>query len=140
VAHGVIGSTVPPTVHVPTHFYKAVLVRGEPSMTAAWVVPNAAIGESEPLETFEVPLETVERAAGFRLFRGILGERWGLGGSSAATGGPGVGTAAVDSVGTDSSIGSAHIPLCRSIDCVLPKPWSFANDNKKPAAKPSAGA
>ena len=75
----------PELVHVPTHFFKVVLVRGgDESSTApnasrrpvaaAFVLPNAPIPPETPLETFAVPLAKLEAAAGLTFFRqGALG-------------------------------------------------------------------
>ncbi|KDR81381.1 hypothetical protein GALMADRAFT_134826 [Galerina marginata CBS 339.88] len=75
VTHEVIGS--PPNVSVPTHFAKVVLTTkpSSPSTpdvlevsTGAFVLPNAIIPDEAPLESFIVPVEAVERAAGLTLF------------------------------------------------------------------------
>jgi len=75
VTHEVIGS--PPNVSVPTHFAKVVLTSkpSSPSKpdflelsTGAFVLPNAVIRENTPLESFVVPVDAVERAAGLSLF------------------------------------------------------------------------
>ncbi|PWN54143.1 hypothetical protein IE53DRAFT_383333 [Violaceomyces palustris] len=85
VTYEVIGN--PPNVAVPTHFAKVVLGVGasQPpnsrSLTSsvglgtgnvmalgAFVMPNAVIPNEAPLESFVVPIETVERAAGLTLF------------------------------------------------------------------------
>ena len=65
-------------VDVPTHFFKAVVVRhsesfgSEPLLVAAFVVPNAPIAPSTPLADFVVPLPVVEAVAGLSLFRGLF--------------------------------------------------------------------
>ncbi|KAF9557691.1 hypothetical protein CPC08DRAFT_819754 [Agrocybe pediades] len=75
VTHEVIGS--PPNVSVPTHFAKVVLTTKPVSpstpdilelSTGAFVLPNAIIRDDAPLESFVVPVEAVERAAGLTLF------------------------------------------------------------------------
>ncbi|KAF8078170.1 hypothetical protein FPV67DRAFT_38480 [Lyophyllum atratum] len=75
VTHEVIGS--PPSVSVPTHFAKVVLVSkpASPSTpdvleysTGAFVLPNAIIPDDAPLESFVMPVEAVEEAAGLTLF------------------------------------------------------------------------
>ncbi|CAK5279492.1 unnamed protein product [Mycena citricolor] len=75
VTYEVIGS--PPNVAVPTHFAKVVLATkpSSPSTpdtleisTGAFVLPNAAIPDATPLETFSMPIEAVEHAAGLLLF------------------------------------------------------------------------
>ena len=84
----------PELVHVPTHFFKVVLVRDpKPGANdalasdavpqekrsarvsaAAFVLPNAPIPPETPLETFAVPLAKLEAAAGLTFFRqGALG-------------------------------------------------------------------
>ncbi|KAF7800258.1 hypothetical protein EIP86_011505 [Pleurotus ostreatoroseus] len=75
VHHEVIGQ--PPNVAVPTHFAKVVLTSkpSSPSTphipeisTGAFVLPNAEIPDEAPLESFVVPVEAVERAAGLTFF------------------------------------------------------------------------
>ncbi|KLO12004.1 hypothetical protein SCHPADRAFT_876044 [Schizopora paradoxa] len=75
VSHEVIGS--PPNVSVPTHFAKVVLTTKPSSprtpdvyevSTGAFVLPNAEISDETPFESFVVPVESVERAAGLTLF------------------------------------------------------------------------
>ncbi|RDB21043.1 Nuclease 1, mitochondrial [Hypsizygus marmoreus] len=75
VSHEVIGS--PPNVAVPTHFAKVVLTSkpASPSTpelldisTGAFVLPNAIIPDEAPLESFVMPIEAVERAAGLTFF------------------------------------------------------------------------
>ncbi|PFH46115.1 hypothetical protein AMATHDRAFT_70601 [Amanita thiersii Skay4041] len=75
VTHEVIGT--PPNVSVPTHFAKVVLATrpSSPSAphipevsTGAFVLPNAIISDSAPLESFVMPVEAVERASGLTLF------------------------------------------------------------------------
>lgn len=91
VSYEVIGN--PPNVAVPTHFAKVILGVGTAkdgnrapgpkpewkSMTSkvglgagmalgAFVMPNSVIPNEAPLESFAVPIETIERAAGLTLF------------------------------------------------------------------------
>jgi len=75
VTHEVIGS--PPNVSVPTHFAKVVLASKSSSTstpdvlelsTGAFVLPNAIIPDEAPLESFVMPVEVVERAAGLTIF------------------------------------------------------------------------
>ncbi|KAG6812763.1 hypothetical protein H0H92_000678 [Tricholoma furcatifolium] len=75
VNHEVIGS--PPNVSVPTHFAKVVLTSkpvspSKPDVleisTGAFVLPNAIIPDEVPLESFVMPVEAVERAAGLTIF------------------------------------------------------------------------
>jgi endonuclease G, mitochondrial len=71
----VIGN--PPNVAVPTHFAKVVLTSRPASpntphipeiSTGAFVLPNASIPDDTPLQSFVVPVEAVEKAAGLQLF------------------------------------------------------------------------
>ena len=66
VSYEVIGN--PPNVAVPTHFFKVVFAEdGTPGgqvAVGAFVLPNKVIPNEVPLSSFEVPLESVERAAG----------------------------------------------------------------------------
>ncbi|KAF4121147.1 endonuclease G, mitochondrial [Geosmithia morbida] len=66
VKYEVIGS--PPSVAVPTHFYKVIFAEGarpgDPVALGAFVLPNAPIDNAKPITDFEVPLEAVERASG----------------------------------------------------------------------------
>ncbi|CAJ2510234.1 Uu.00g061340.m01.CDS01 [Anthostomella pinea] len=66
VRYEVIGS--PPSVAVPTHFYKVIFAEdgavGGHVAVGAFVLPNAHIPNSKPLTDFEVPVEAVERASG----------------------------------------------------------------------------
>ncbi|KAI0028520.1 hypothetical protein K488DRAFT_80641 [Vararia minispora EC-137] len=75
VTYEMIGT--PPNVAVPTHFAKVVLTSrpSSPSTpdvpeisTGAFVLPNAKIPDETPLESFIVPVDAVERAAGLTLF------------------------------------------------------------------------
>ncbi|EDW31327.1 GL11082 [Drosophila persimilis] len=67
VKYEVIGSN---TVAVPTHFYKVIV--GEAAdhklHMEAYVMPNKVISNDTPLNVFQVPPETVERAAGLLFF------------------------------------------------------------------------
>ncbi|KAF5330525.1 hypothetical protein D9619_005686 [Psilocybe cf. subviscida] len=75
VTHEVIGS--PPNIGVPTHFAKVVLTTkpSSPSTpeilelaSGAFVLPNTIIPDTAPLESFIMPVDAVERAAGLSLF------------------------------------------------------------------------
>jgi len=75
VSYEVIGN--PPNVAVPTHFAKVVLTSrpSSPSTphvpeisTGAFVLPNTVISDETSLESFVVPIDAVERAAGLTLF------------------------------------------------------------------------
>ncbi|KAK0669656.1 hypothetical protein QBC41DRAFT_319350 [Cercophora samala] len=68
VKYEVVGSPAP-NVAVPTHFYKVIFAEEKDSRegsvaVGAFVLPNAVIPNSKPLQEFEVPLEVVERASG----------------------------------------------------------------------------
>lgn len=58
----------PPSVAVPTHFYKVIFAEdgrvGGNVALGAFVLPNAVIPNTKPITDFEVPLEAVERASG----------------------------------------------------------------------------
>ncbi|CVL07841.1 probable nuclease NUC1 precursor, mitochondrial [Fusarium proliferatum] len=66
VKYEMIGT--PPSVAVPTHFYKVIFAEdgrvGGNVALGAFVLPNAPISNSKPITDFEVPLEAVERASG----------------------------------------------------------------------------
>lgn len=65
----------PPSVAVPTHFYKVIFAEdgrvGGNVALGAFVLPNAPIANEKPITDFEVPLEAVERASGLE-FAGNL--------------------------------------------------------------------
>jgi endonuclease G, mitochondrial len=75
VTYEMIGS--PPSVAVPTHFYKVIYAEdgreGGSVALGAFVLPNAPIPNEKRLADFEVPLEAVERASGLE-FAGKLPE------------------------------------------------------------------
>ncbi|OAA66304.1 mitochondrial nuclease [Cordyceps fumosorosea ARSEF 2679] len=67
VRYEMIGS--PPSVAVPTHFYKVIFAEdgkgaGGNVALGAFVLPNAPIDNNKPITDFEVPVEAVERASG----------------------------------------------------------------------------
>ncbi|KAI0480239.1 hypothetical protein GGR56DRAFT_625166 [Xylariaceae sp. FL0804] len=66
VRYEVIGN--PPSVAVPTHFYKVIFAEdgrvGGNVALGAFVLPNAPIPNAKPITDFEVPVEAVERASG----------------------------------------------------------------------------
>lgn len=66
VKYEMIGS--PPSVAVPTHFYKVIFAEdgkvGGNVAIGAFVLPNAPIANTKPITDFEVPVEAVERASG----------------------------------------------------------------------------
>lgn len=67
VRYEVIGTN---HVAVPTHFYKVIVGETKDSKLEmeAFVMPNAPIDDSTPLANFQVPPESVERAAGLLFF------------------------------------------------------------------------
>ncbi|OXU19627.1 hypothetical protein TSAR_001220 [Trichomalopsis sarcophagae] len=67
VRYEVIGSN---HVAVPTHFYKIVVGETADSKLEmeAFVMPNAPIDDNTPLQNFQVPPESIERAAGLLFF------------------------------------------------------------------------
>uniref|UniRef100_A0A1Q3F4K6 Endonuclease n=1 Tax=Culex tarsalis TaxID=7177 RepID=A0A1Q3F4K6_CULTA len=67
VRYQVIGSN---NVAVPTHFYKVVVMETRDSRLEmeAYVLPNQKIDDETPLTMFQVPPETIERAAGLLFF------------------------------------------------------------------------
>ncbi|XP_067632025.1 endonuclease G, mitochondrial [Eurosta solidaginis] len=67
VKYEVIGAN---TVAVPTHFYKIVVAETDDQQLEmeAYVMPNKVISDETPLQLFQVPPETVERAAGLLFF------------------------------------------------------------------------
>lgn len=72
VTYEVIGS--PPNIAVPTHFYKLIVgerANDDNVAVAAFVLPNAQIDNAEPLTTFQVPVEALERSLGLELM-----QRW----------------------------------------------------------------
>lgn len=72
VTYEVIGN--PPNVAVPTHFAKVIYgVGGKPDPKSrgalgSFVLPNAAIPNTTPLTSFQVPVQSIERDAGLVLF------------------------------------------------------------------------
>ena len=77
VSYEVIGN--PPTVSVPTHFFKVVFAEdgktgGNVSM-AAFVLPNDRIDNDKPLTDFEVPVDALERASGLEFASKLPGHR-----------------------------------------------------------------
>lgn len=71
VSYEVIGN--PPNVAVPTHFAKVVFAAGgkldptEKGALGSFVLPNDKISNDQPLTSFEVPVESVEKSAGLIL-------------------------------------------------------------------------
>ena len=59
-------------VAVPTHFFKVVLCeKGGEYSVYSYVLPNAPCDDSTPLSSYIVPLDSIERAAGFLFFEKI---------------------------------------------------------------------
>ncbi|KAF2763425.1 hypothetical protein EJ05DRAFT_472333 [Pseudovirgaria hyperparasitica] len=74
VSYEVIGS--PPNIAVPTHFYKVIFAEdgaGAVNKVAvgAFVLPNAHIDNSRPLQDFEVDVAVVERASGLEFGKSL---------------------------------------------------------------------
>ncbi|EAT38534.1 AAEL009589-PA [Aedes aegypti] len=67
VKYQVIGAS---NVAVPTHFYKVVVMESADHKLEmeAYVLPNQKIDDETPLTMFQVPPETIERAAGLLFF------------------------------------------------------------------------
>ncbi|XP_030558081.1 endonuclease G, mitochondrial [Drosophila novamexicana] len=67
IKYEVIGAN---TVAVPTHFYKVIVGEATDQRLhmEAYVMPNQVISNDTPLQVFQVPPETVERAAGLLFF------------------------------------------------------------------------
>uniref|UniRef100_A0A0N4ZKK9 Endonuclease n=1 Tax=Parastrongyloides trichosuri TaxID=131310 RepID=A0A0N4ZKK9_PARTI len=70
VKYKVIGNN---NVAVPTHFFKVVLIETETNNfeMECYVLPNEVIPDETPLAKFLVPLESIERAAGFIIFENL---------------------------------------------------------------------
>ncbi|XP_061164338.1 endonuclease G, mitochondrial-like [Saccostrea echinata] len=70
VKYEVIGKN---NVSVPTHFFKVVVMENEKGEFAmnSFVIPNQIFPKNTPLKNFEVPVEEIEKAAGFLLFEGV---------------------------------------------------------------------
>ena len=59
-------------VSVPTHFFKVLVIEQKGVFDLeAYVMPNTAIDDKTPLESFRVPVDTIERAAGLLFFQRI---------------------------------------------------------------------
>jgi len=70
VKYKVIGKS---HVAVPTHFFKVALIETAPHQfeMESFVLPNAVIPNETPLKNFMVPLESIERSAGFLIFEKV---------------------------------------------------------------------
>ncbi|KAF6015280.1 hypothetical protein HII13_000216 [Brettanomyces bruxellensis] len=77
VSYEVIGN--PPSVAVPTHFFKLVVAENSLSKkpdsqdiaVAAFVLPNGKIPNEVPLTSFKVPVEALERSSGLELLEKV---------------------------------------------------------------------
>lgn len=67
IKYQVIG---PNNVSVPTHFFKALIVENVDGSIdlESYVMANQVLDSSIPMRSYQVPLESVERAAGFLIF------------------------------------------------------------------------
>lgn len=63
----------PTRVAVPTHFFKVALIEKERNHyeLEAYLMPNEAIPDAKPISDFLVPLDAIERAAGFLIFENV---------------------------------------------------------------------
>ncbi|XP_045144449.1 endonuclease G, mitochondrial [Echinops telfairi] len=61
-------------VAVPTHFFKVLILEaaGGQIELRSYVMPNAPVDETTPLERFLVPIESIERASGLLFVPNIL--------------------------------------------------------------------
>merc|ERR1712098_629694 len=64
-------------VSVPTHFFKVIVGETENQQLEleSYVLPNQTIPDSTPLENFQVPVDSVERAAGLLFFDRLSRDR-----------------------------------------------------------------
>jgi endonuclease G len=70
VKYELIGS--PPTIAVPTHFFKVVLAHDGPTVAmAAFIFPNEAVKDPRPLITYLAPLDDIEKTIGVTFFEGV---------------------------------------------------------------------
>ena len=70
VRYEVIGAQ---NVAVPTHFFKVILgERGDGAYSLySYVLPNQPCDNATPLSSYQVPVDAVERAAGFLMFEKV---------------------------------------------------------------------
>ena len=70
VKYQVIGKNA---VAVPTHFFKVLLVENNDSRLdiESYVMSNSVIDNNIPLRAFQVPLDSIERSAGFLIFEQV---------------------------------------------------------------------
>ena len=66
VKYEVIGQQ---NVAVPTHFFKVILCEKKGNYSLySYVLPNLPCDNSTPLSSYLVPIDSIERAAGFLIF------------------------------------------------------------------------
>lgn len=67
VKYEVIGNQ---DVSVPTHFFKVILIETKDGAyeLESYVIQNRAMDDNITLEAFQVPIESIERSAGFIIF------------------------------------------------------------------------
>ena len=60
-------------VAVPTHFFKVLVIEDQQGQyeMKSFVLPNQVLPDDIKLKVYQVPLESIERAAGFLLFEKI---------------------------------------------------------------------
>lgn len=67
-----------PSVSVPTHFFKSILIRhaqdSDRLAVATFVLPNAEIPDETPLETFRVQENFLNRASGMEVWNKLEGK------------------------------------------------------------------
>lgn len=70
VKYQVIGKNA---VAVPTHFFKVLLIENKDGSLdlESYVMPNSVIDSNIPLRGFQVPVDSIERSAGFLIFSGL---------------------------------------------------------------------
>lgn len=69
VSYEVIGQN---HVAVPTHFFKVLVIESNGSFDLeAYVLPNCVVDDKTPIESFRVPVDTIERSAGLLFFERI---------------------------------------------------------------------
>ncbi|KAK7820815.1 hypothetical protein U0070_024773 [Myodes glareolus] len=118
-------------VAVPTHFFKVLILEttGRQIELRSYVMPNAPVDETIPLEHFLVPMESIERASGLLFVPSILAR---VGNLKAITAGSNLGILTLfieqhNLVHTEDGTGSGNLPsqtfhcslLCSLPSCVL---------------------
>ena len=71
VKYEVIGTQ---NIAVPTHYFKVILGENKDGNydLFSYVLPNSYCPKETPLESYLVPIDSIERAAGFLLFDRVL--------------------------------------------------------------------